>query len=147
MTASFQVYGIPKPQGSMRAIAFKRKGSEKWSAANVQGGSDEGREALASWRGLMSHGAIKAMRGAAPIAREVPVCLRLTFYVPRPKSKPRHKFPYPTTKPDVDKLLRAALDAFSGVIYEDDSQIIGPYPRKLYADDRAAGLDVEVWTL
>lgn len=39
----------------------------------------------------------------------------------------------PSSPPDVDKLLRAALDAFSGVVWKDDSQVTKATTEKLYA--------------
>jgi Holliday junction resolvase RusA-like endonuclease len=39
----------------------------------------------------------------------------------------------PVVLPDVDKLARAALDALTGVAYEDDSQVVELRVRKRYA--------------
>ena len=40
-----------------------------------------------------------------------------------------------TTKPDVDKLARAALDALTGVLWADDSQVVSLHAQKEYAGE------------
>lgn len=64
-----------------------------------------------------------------------PVAVGLRFHLPRPKS--RKKDQYPTTKPDVDKLARAAIDALSGVAFKDDNQVVAVQARKVYAEGAA----------
>lgn len=45
--------------------------------------------------------------------------------------------PYPITAPDIDKLTRSVLDAMTGVIYANDSQVVALQVRKLYAASAA----------
>src|SRR5215813_9909405 len=52
-----------------------------------------------------------------------PVYIRMTFGMPRPKSLPK-KILEPLKRPDLDKLVRAVLDALKGVLYRDDSQVV-----------------------
>lgn len=52
------------------------------------------------------------------------------FYLRRPKSVRRA---YPTTKPDLDNYIKT-MDAFNGVVWMDDSQVVGIFARKLYTD-------------
>jgi Holliday junction resolvase RusA-like endonuclease len=49
--------------------------------------------------------------------------------LPMPKKTNRR---YPTTKPDIDKLSRAVLDALTSVWYKDDSQVIQLEAQKIY---------------
>jgi Holliday junction resolvase RusA-like endonuclease len=72
---------------------------------------------------------------------DAPVAVGLRFYIPRPKSK--KKAAYPDTKPDIDKLARAALDALSTVIFRDDAQVVALQARKVYAD-AGARLDITI---
>jgi Holliday junction resolvase RusA-like endonuclease len=51
----------------------------------------------------------------------------------------------PSGRPDLDKLIRAALDALTGVVYRDDAQIVMLYARKVYAGfDEGERLDVDL---
>ena len=65
-----------------------------------------------------------------------PVKLELHFVMPRPKSTPKKSTPAAIKRPDVDKLARAVLDAITGVVVVDDSQIV-----HLVATKRIAELD------
>jgi len=62
---------------------------------------------------------------------------RVAYYLPKPKSKARvnsNPFPYATSKPDLDNLLKQTLDALNGLAYEDDSQIVSVATSKLWAE-------------
>lgn len=73
-----------------------------------------------------------------------PVLLTLVFYRPRPKghfgtgrnagtlkaSAPS----YPTTMPDLTKLIRATEDGLTKIVWRDDSQVVAQQTFKLYAD-------------
>lgn len=52
--------------------------------------------------------------------RDLPLCLTITFYLPKPKSVKRQ---YPTVKPDLDNLTKAIKDALNGICWHDDGQI------------------------
>lgn len=69
-----------------------------------------------------------------------PLALVVDFYVPRPKAhigakgvKPSAPH-YPTTRPDITKLLRAVEDAMSGIVYRDDAQIVHQQAMKRYGE-------------
>jgi len=66
------------------------------------------------------------------------------FYLDRPSSVSTAKRPHPTVPPDLDKLLRAVGDSCSGVIYDDDSQVIRTLAWKVYADNREPGAFIRV---
>jgi Holliday junction resolvase RusA-like endonuclease len=51
--------------------------------------------------------------------------------------------PLPITKPDLTKLVRAAEDALTGIIFRDDSQICIQETRKIYVD-RDPGVMVRI---
>jgi Holliday junction resolvase RusA-like endonuclease len=82
------------------------------------------------------------MAGAEPLAE--PLQMRLMFFLPRPKghfgtgknsAKLKASAPLaPAVKPDLDKLVRAVLDALTGVVFRDDCQVAGLSCSKLYAD-------------
>jgi crossover junction endodeoxyribonuclease RusA len=54
-----------------------------------------------------------------PFAVRVEVCC----FFARPKHTNK-KIQCKTTKPDVDKLLRAVLDGLTGIAFDDDSQVV-----------------------
>lgn len=65
-----------------------------------------------------------------------PIHLHLEFRLRKPKKKIRKNstpFPYPDSKPDVDNLIKLCLDAFNGVVYEDDRQVVHLEAVKLWA--------------
>lgn len=142
---SFDVRGLPVPQGSVRA--FVRGGRAVVAAV---------RQPLAHWRGAVAGEARAAMLAAdlAPIA--VPVVVHLWFRMPRPAS---HYLPagrrrpvrelrldapdYAPSAPDLDKLVRAALDAMTAVVFLDDSQVVRLVAQKRYDD--TPGVAISVW--
>ena len=92
------------------------------------------------------------MKGAAEQAVTIagwarvagPVELEIMFYLDRPSSVSTVKRPHPTVPPDIDKLIRAVQDSLTGVVYEDDSQVIRVLAWKVYADNRVPGAFIRV---
>lgn len=70
--------------------------------------------------------AIRAAWGLRPQI-EGPVCMKVTAYFPRPKSRTKKRGPNPayphTGKPDADNVGKAVMDALNGLAYRDDSQV------------------------
>lgn len=67
----------------------------------------------------------------------MPLELDISFFLPIPKSTPKkldlRGEPH-TKKPDVDNLIKFALDCLNGVLFADDRQIYTITGRKFYAD-------------
>jgi Holliday junction resolvase RusA-like endonuclease len=57
------------------------------------------------------------------------VAIGMVFVVARPKTVKRL---LPSVKPDLDKYVRAVMDALTGVAYVDDSQVVSLYAEKVY---------------
>ena len=57
----------------------------------------------------------------------------LGFYLPRPQSLPKRVTQH-VKKPDVDKLVRGAIDPLIGMVIRDDSQVVAVTARKQYAE-------------
>jgi crossover junction endodeoxyribonuclease RusA len=110
----FVCFGKPEPQGSTKA--FIPKG---WNRAVI---TTDNRK-LKPWRQELTRIALNANGGNAIIEREVPVCVRMDFYLAKPASTPK-RITRPTKKPDIDKLTRAVFDSLTGTIITDDSQIV-----------------------
>lgn len=119
----FSVAGTPRPQGSKRV---------------VRGRLLEASRHVAAWREAVRQAATEAMPdGYEPHDGQVEVSL--VFLMPRPKGHVgarglRPSAPTsPLGRPDVDKLARAVLDALTGVIFRDDSQVVLLTASKEYA--------------
>ncbi|MBF6555520.1 MAG: RusA family crossover junction endodeoxyribonuclease [Acidimicrobiales bacterium] len=133
----FEVRGFPAPQGALkvgmaggRAHLFNRSSGP-----------------LRDWRGAV---ASAAQPHAPTPVWDGPVSVALAFRLPQPRSRPttvgrgkkkRAVRIWPDRKPDVDKLVRAVLDALSGVVFMDDSQVVRLTASKDYGDP---GVVVEV---
>ena len=81
---------------------------------------------------------------------EGPVHLRINFCFLRPKghfkkdgSLTKSARPYPTVKPDLTKLTRAAEDALTGLIFRDDTQVIRQTTGKDYGQPEGAEVIIE----
>lgn len=107
----FRVEGQPIPQGSMKVF--------NGHVVHSQG------SALAVWRSAISYSARKA--GAFP--KKDAMTITMAFIMQKPKTVKRD---YPTVPPDLDKLIRAVLDALTAVAYVDDSQVCEIYATKGY---------------
>ncbi len=91
---------------------------------------------LALWRADIARNA--ELFGFKPIASAVKV--QLDFVMSKPKSAKRA---FPSVKPDLDKLVRAVLDGLTGVVYEDDSQVILISASKTYGDNQGVWIGIE----
>lgn len=109
-SVGFIVLGVPVPQGSMKG--YVRGGHAVLTSDNAK---------LRPWRDSVAWAAKEAMEGFTIFAG--PVNVHVEFYLPRPKSAPR-KVTLPAKKPDLDKLLRAILDAMTHIVFADDSQVV-----------------------
>jgi len=109
----FTVVGTPKPQGSKRAYINRKTGMPILTESAGQ--------PLRDWRTDIQQAALNAHQGP-PL--EGPVMVTLDFTLARPKSHPKTRETWPTTRPDIDKLARSVLDAITHICIVDDSQII-----------------------
>lgn len=91
-----------------------------------------------SWRQEASSQAINTMMGKVLMAGAVE--LIVDFYFDRPKSQ--KKAVYKTSRPDCDKLVRSVADAMTGIVYQDDSQIVIMTCRKTYGSPARAEIQV-----
>lgn len=135
------VDGIPAPQGSKRHVGH--------------GVLLESSKTLPAWRRHVKTTLAEAMDGP-PF--DAPVLVSLTFLMPRPAAHHRggrrgnvlrpDAPKLPTTRPDLDKLIRAVLDAATGVVWVDDSRVVDISARKRYVDAAAVqqpGVQIGAW--
>jgi crossover junction endodeoxyribonuclease RusA len=139
LTASiaFTVHGEAQPKGSSRA--FVPKG---WTRAVVTSDNPK----LKSWEHTIRERLQTVMAETDPATLAAlfdgPVHVGLVFHRTRPKSAPK-RVTAPTTKPDLDKLARGAIDALSGVLFHDDAQVTEITARKVFAE-RGALVEIVV---
>lgn len=128
--------GEPIPQGSTRA--FMHNGKPKVTNQTPK---------LRKYRKEL----VKALKDAGVPWYEGAIGVKLVFYLDRPKSHygtgknasvVKEKAPFHhVTKPDVDKLTRAVLDALTGTCIKDDSQVVSIVCHKRYG---AAGTQITI---
>lgn len=127
MIKQFFVAGIPKPKGSTKSFPFRRKSGQLGvSTTNAN-------PKTADWQQRV---ATEAQALDLPM-QSGPIELDLTFVLPRPKRLQTKKWSTVkvkhVTKPDLDKLIRAVLDGFTGILFQDDSQVWSVLAKKDYA--------------
>jgi Holliday junction resolvase RusA-like endonuclease len=123
ISLSLIIYGTPVPQGSMRA--FYKTGMRHAVIT-----SDN--KKTKPWKQEIAGAAAEAMadRKLDPIAGQ-PIAVSCTFFFDRPKSL-RKSVLAKMTKPDLDKLLRSALDALTGTVFKDDAQVVSVVMEKRF---------------
>ena len=112
VSIEFFVPGKPAPQGSKKHVG--------------RGILVESSKELGPWRERVALAASNEVfvRDMEVIQRPSEVGVMLNFVLPRPASAPKTKKALASKRPDVDKLARACLDALTGIIFEDDSQVV-----------------------
>lgn len=151
------VGGKPEPQGSVKAFVPTLKSGQP--VRRPDGGivvnltSDN--PALKAWRETVAAAARET--GCEP-REDIGVRVDVTFFLKRPEAHVgtgrnagvvKDSAPaFPLVRPDVDKLLRAILDALTDVVFKDDSQVVELVGRKRYAEPGAnVGASIVVWVL
>lgn len=128
-TVTFRVIGTPEPKGSTQAFV-----PLSWARAAVAVGKSPravvtaDNEASKGWEQLVRE---QAQGAAGATMFTGPIAVAIVFRLPRPQ-RPKHK-QHCITRPDIDKLSRAVLDALTGVFYADDARVVELRVRKLYA--------------
>jgi len=135
---AFHVPGAPQGKGRAKIVkigGFSRMATPKKTAA---------------YEGLVAHAAMAAMAGA-PLF-EGPVGCELTIHCAVPPSwsgkKQRSALAseiLPTSKPDIDNVVKAIFDGCNGVLWRDDVLVVEVSVRKRYA--ATPGVYVKAWAL
>jgi len=90
-----------------------------------------------TWQSLVRDEAAYALAraGRSPVLLPRPAAVRIvaSFVVPCPQKLQRRADARPTSKKDdLDKLARTLFDALTGVVYDDDSQVVELHVSKRY---------------
>ena len=121
---TFFVPGKPTQQGSMKHIGNGRVIHSKSAELKFW------REAI-GWRAKSTK--IELLSNCA-------VEIHLRFILPRPKTITRA---FPTVPPDLDKFIRAVLDALTGIAYKDDAQVCKITASKEYDDTPGVWITID----
>ncbi len=89
----------------------------------------------------------QAMKGRSPIEGAVTIVMRASLPIPKSFSKRKTQAAmdqnvWHTKRPDLDNLIKSALDAASGIVFTDDSQVIGITASKFYSRQPALSVTV-----
>lgn len=109
MNAGFRAIGIPQPKGSIQMFRTRRGKAILTSTTRE----------LKPWA---SNIALSALNAGVTVVEKGPVRVHVEFVLPRPRST-RKSTVWQACRPDLDKLLRAVLDALTNVAWRDDGQV------------------------
>jgi len=116
------VHGTPQPKGSLKAFRAYRSKRLVVTSDNPK---------LRAWQLSVRAAALQTRGRWRTFAG--PVTVHCQFVLPRPTSYPR-RVVHHTRKPDLDKLVRAVLDALAAdVLFGDDAAVIDLHASKAYA--------------
>ena len=128
MIFDFTIPGEPKGKGRPRATTINGRVRTYTP------------EATASYENLVKVSFMQACKGAEPIAKDKPVCARITAYFSIPQSASKKKQAAMeegsikhTHKVDADNIAKICLDALNKLAYYDDAQICELHVKKLYS--------------
>jgi len=138
--AEFFAPGTPCAQGSKSGFAYQKKETGKLGVALRECSTAAGAKRLKAWRKTCQTAAGVAFPGRL---LDHAVHVDIVFLFPRPQShygtgrragqlKAWAAEEPMVTKPDREKLERAVFDALTGVVWVDDSRVVGGTPRKRY---------------
>lgn len=139
------VRGIPAPQGSHRSFKVK-------SGAVV---TTDDNPRTRPWKAAVTAEAELAVAKAEltdPAYDRRPVAVAITFRFPRPRGHYGKRGLLPSapaqmvSMPDIDKLVRAVLDALTGIVWRDDAQVVVLEIRKAYQrEGEELATSIDVW--
>lgn len=91
-----------------------------------------------NYEGLVAFAAQQAMQGASLFEDACEVKMRIDCQIPASWSQKKQRAAaageiHPTTKPDVDNIVKAIFDAINGVVWKDDVQVVALTLTKRYS--------------
>jgi Holliday junction resolvase RusA-like endonuclease len=102
-----------------------------------------------SYENLVKHAAFEAMKGEPLLEGPVRVIVHMACQIPASWSIKKkvdatsHRL-RPTTKPDMDNVIKAIFDAINGVVWKDDVQVCDASIRKFYSESPCVRVWVDV---
>lgn len=136
MEKKFEVYGRPVPKARPRVT----RSGHTYTPKTTKDYEAKVREAY------------REKYGVEIFPDKTPLAMLVEFSYTPPKSWSRIKQKkaidkelFPTSRPDVDNLLKGVEDALNGVAYKDDSQIVALTSRKIYGKEDKAR--IMIWSI
>lgn len=127
--ASFQILGLPAPQGS-KSFKGMVQGARGQEIPRLVESSKE----LPKWRRQAKLQASLQWRGRPALG--VPLVAVMTFTLPKPTSAPKTRRTWPSKKPDVSKLARALEDSLTDAgVWIDDALVVDLIACKRYPNE------------
>jgi Holliday junction resolvase RusA-like endonuclease len=126
----FVIPGVPVAKGRARIGRTRSGQTVAFTPAKTR-----------SYEALVALAAQQAMAGRAPYAKEQTLFLRVDAYLPVPASWSQKKRQAaldgavrPSSRPDLDNFVKAALDGLNGILFADDSSVVQIWAAKMYGD-------------
>ena len=137
MNIEFTIPGTPVAKGRPK---FARRG------AFVTAYSPE---KTVSYENLVKVVASQAMKSSPPTKEAVSVDVWLFVTPPASWSKKKteqalHQYIQPTSKPDIDNVVKGLFDAMNGIVFADDKQVVCLTVKKMYSDIARARVTVKL---
>lgn len=128
------VRGVPIPQGSKTILPGCGSGRPVMVESSNRKTKSKPANRLKKWRESIVAAVISEKLN---LGLDRALSLRVTFFLPPPKSRSRIASRFPCVKPDLSKLVRAVEDALeqSGAV-TNDSRFVRETTEKLYADTK-----------
>jgi Holliday junction resolvase RusA-like endonuclease len=142
MELEFTIHGEQRPQGSKTCRVIYRNGKPVTSNGRIVTATMDANKHVKEWRRQVADAATEAMSCRPLITGPVRLAVVIErvrpaghFRTGKNAGKLRDSAPaYPTTKPDLLKLVRAIEDGMSGIVYRDDKQIVEHSLAELYGE-------------
>lgn len=93
--------------------------------------------------------AATAMRGFAPFVGPLSATFSISVAIPKSFTRQQRDLIdngklYPTSKPDIDNVVKLLCDAMNGIVYGDDKQIVDLWVTKIYEDSPSTTVMIEM---
>lgn len=104
-------------------------------------------EKTASYENLVKLVASQAMMGRPPVKLPVSCDISLTVTPPASWSKKKRaeailSLIHPTSKPDIDNVVKCIFDAMNAIVFDDDKQVVSLTVTKTYSETAQATVSV-----
>lgn len=153
---SFSVRAKAEPQGSLKAFILEGKvdprqpcdeaGKPNWERRPraIITSDNKDLKAYRETVSLYAHNALVRAKLPKPMAgKHIGVGLEIQFTFVKPPSV-TSKRKQMVVRPDADKCLRSTLDALTGILYLDDSQVVEIATRKQYGAEERVDITAHI---